>query len=325
MSFYHKILLYQAKNSDVRLEVKFDQETVWLTQAQMTELFGRTRTVITKHINNIFSEGELTEKSNVQNLHIASSDKPTKSYSLDVVISVGYRVKSLEGTYFRQWATNVLRKHLFDGYTINKDRISQNHTSFLKAVEDVKNLLPSGSVVDHDSVLELIKLFADTWFSLDAYDKDQLTVTGTTKRKIKLTADKLTDALVELKNVLIEKGEATDIFGIERNKNSVEGIVGNVMQSFGGAELYPSIEEKAAHLLYFIIKNHPFVDGKKRSGAYAFIWFLRQAKILDMSRITPPALTALTLLIAESNPKDKEKMVGLVCMLLGKVKSLPKN
>jgi prophage maintenance system killer protein len=184
-------------------------------------------------------------------------------------------------------------------------------------VSDVKSIA-AGSVVDSDNVLELVTLFADTWFSLDAYDRDMLASKGATKKKVSLTADKLTRALAELKQHLIAKGEATGLFGAERTQDSISGIVGNVMQSFGGEDLYPTIEEKAAHLLYFIIKNHPFVDGNKRSGAYAFVWFLRQAKILDVTRMTPPVLTALTLLIAESSPKEKDKLIGLVCSVLKK-------
>jgi hypothetical protein len=237
---------------------------------------------------------------------------------LDVILFVGYRVNSKKATHFRQWATKTLKEHIQKGYTINRHRIKSNYEDFLKAVSDVKSLLPAGSIVDHGSVLELITLFADTWFSLDAYDRDTLATQGATKKKVALTGGKLTRALAELKQSLIEKGEATELFGAERTQDSVSGIVGNVMQSFGGEDVYPSIEEKAAHLLYFVIKNHPFVDGNKRSGAYAFIWFLRQAKILDVTRITPPALTALTLLIAESSPKEKEKIVGLVCTVLKK-------
>jgi len=316
MKTHEQIIIYQSKDKNIELDVTIDHETVWLTQAQMTKLFGRDRTVITKHINNIFKEGELAEKSNVQNMHLANSDKPVKTYNLDVVISVGYRVKSLEGTRFRQWATQTLKNHILIGYTINRHRIQKNYDQFLKAVDDVKNLLPKNFLIDKDSVLELITLFADTWLSLDAYDKDELVTQGTTKKKVSLTAEKLNKALAELKLNLIAKGEASNIFGLERTENSVAGIIGNVMQSFAERELYPSVEEKAAHLLYFIIKNHPFVDGNKRSGAYAFVWFLRQAKILDIAKITPPALTAITLLIAESEPKDKEKMVGLVCSFL---------
>ncbi len=291
---HEQIIIYQSKDKNVELDVAIDHETVWLNQAQMTKLFGRDRTVITKHINNIFKEGELAEKSNVQNMHLANSDKPVKSYNLDVVISVGYRVKSLEGTRFRQWATQTLKNHILKGYTINRNRVQKNYNQFLKVVDDVKNLLPKNFMIDKDSVLELITLFADTWLSLDAYDKDKLITQGATKKKVALTAGKLNQALAELKLNLIAKEEATDIFGVERTKDSIAGIVGNVMQSFGRKELYPSIEEKAANLLYFIIKNHPFIDGNKRSGAYAFIWFLNQAKVLDLARITPPALTAIT-------------------------------
>lgn len=316
------IVIYKSKAKDVELKVNYLDETVWLSQEQMTKLFGRERTVITKHINNLFREGELPQKSNVQNMHIANSDKPVKYYSLDVVISVGYRVKSLEGTRFRQWATNVLQDHILKGYTINRNRLKSGYDEFLKAVEDVKSLLPHDSKVDNASILELITMFADTWMSLDAYDKDILVTQGITKKKVALTANKLNKALLNLKLALIHKGEATELFGTERTNDSVSGIVGNVMQGFGDQDLYASVEEKAAHLLYFIIKNHPFIDGNKRSGAYAFIWFLQQAKVLDTSRITPPALTALTLLIAESDPKDKAKMVGLVCnMLMKKTKS----
>jgi prophage maintenance system killer protein len=229
-------------------------------------------------------------------------------------------VNSKKATHFRQWATKILKEHIQKGYTINRNRIDKNYNEFLKAVEDVKSLLPAGTAVDHDGVLELVSLFADTWLSLDAYDKDELATQGATKKKVALTSEKLCAALAVLKHELIAKGETTDLFGKERAKDSIEGIVGNVMQSFDGEDLYPSIEAKAAHLLYFIIKNHPFVDGNKRSGAYAFIWFLSKAKILDLTRITPPALTAITLLIAESDPKDKERMVGLVCALLARRK-----
>jgi len=315
---HEKIVIYKSKNKEVKLEVAFKNETIWLTQAQMTLLFARDRTVITKHINNVFKEGELAEKSNVQNMHIPNSDKPVKKYSLDVVISVGYRVKSLEGTRFRQWASKVLKEHILNGYTINRKRLQTNYSQFLKAIDDVKQILPEGFVIEKDNMLELISVFADTWLSLDAYDRDELVTKGIIKKNVDLTAEKLHQALIELKRTLISKGEASDIFGVERSKESIAGIVGNIMQSFANEELYPSVEEKAAHLLYFIIKNHPFVDGNKRSGAYAFVWFLQQAKILDIARITPPALTAITLLIAESDPKDKNKMIGLVCVILAK-------
>lgn len=314
-------IVYQSKSGALELKTDKDHETIWLTQDQMATLFDVQKAAISKHLKNIFDSEELYEKSAVSILETTAKDNKVykiKHFNLDAVLSVGYRINSKKATHFRQWATKTLREHIQQGYTINRHRIKSNYADFLKAVSDVKSLLPAGVIVDHDSVLELITLFADTWFSLDAYDRDALVSKGATKKKVALTADKLTRALSELKQNLIAKGEATELFGAERTRDSVSGVIGNVMQSFAGEDLYPTIEEKAAHLLYFIIKNHPFVDGNKRSGAYAFVWFLRQAKILDVTRMTPPALTALTLLIAESSPKEKDKLIGLVCSVLKK-------
>lgn len=313
-------IIYQSKNGALELKTDQEHETIWLTQEQMASLFDVQKAAISKHLKNIFDSDELVEKSTVSILETVAKNNKTykiKHFNLDAVLSVGYRINSKKATHFRQWASKTLKEHIQKGYTINRHRIKSNYDDFLKAVSDVKSIA-TGSVVDSDSVLELVTLFADTWFSLDAYDRDVLTPSGATKKKVALTADKLTRALIELKQSLLEKGEATSLFGSERTKDSISGIVGNVMQSFGDEDLYPTIEEKAAHLLYFIIKNHPFVDGNKRSGAYAFVWFLRQAKILDVTRMTPPALTALTLLIAESSPKEKDKLVGLVCSILKK-------
>lgn len=237
-------------------------------------------------------------------------------YNLDILIAVGYRINSVVGTKFRQWATKTLRSYIVSGHAINKNRISKNYQQFLEAVDDVKKLLPKGAKVDTENVLELISMFASTWLSLDAYDKGALVTKGATKRRVALTAEKLSENLSRLKQELIRNKQATDFFGSEQRSGALAGIVGNVMQTFGGQELYGSVEEKAAHLLYFIVKDHPFADGNKRSGAFAFAWFLRQAKILDKTKITPPALTALTVLVAESNPREKEKMIKLILTLL---------
>jgi len=316
------LILYQTEDGQTRLQVRLEGETVWLSLNQMADLFQRDKSVISKHIKNVYDEQELAPGATVAKyatVQIEGSREITREiefYNLDMILSVGYRVNSAKATHFRQWATKTLKDHIQKGYTLNRQRIKANHEEFINAVDKVKSLLPQAATVSHDSVLELIKLFADTWFSLDAYDRDILPPTGTTKRKARLTGEKLTTALGELKSALIAKGEATDIFGVERTKDSIASIVGNVMQSFGTQDVYPTLEGKAANLLYFIIKNHPFVDGNKRSGAYAFIWFLNQSKILNTNRMSPPALTALTILIAESDPKDKEKMIGLVCALL---------
>lgn len=310
-------IIYQSKTGAI--ELKKDADTVWATQAEIAEIFDVNRPAITKHIRNILKDRELNANSVCSKMeHTAVDGKvyEIQIYNLDIILAVGYRTNSSKAIAFRQWATRTLKAHITKGYTLNRQRIKKNYESFMQAVDDVKSLLPAHTHVDHQSVLELIKLFADTWFSLDAYDRDQLPMEGVTKKKVHLTADKLSHALLALKKMLMAKGEATDIFGIERTKDSIAGIIGNIMQSFGDEELYPTVEAKAANLLYFIIKNHPFVDGNKRSGAYAFIWFLNEMKILNVKKITPQALTAITLLIAESSPKDKEKMVGLVCQFL---------
>ena len=312
------VVVYQAKSGALELRGDVSHETLWATQAQVAAIFGIDRTVATRHIGNILKDREVDQKSNVQKMHIANSDKPVAFYSLDMILAVGYRANTGRAIEFRKWATKILRTYLTKGYTINPKVVGRHYEEFQKAVADIRSLLPAGARVDTKSVLELVSTFADTWLLLDAYDRDSLPKKGATKRLAKLTAEKLSLVLVDFKTELMRKGEATDLFGIERTQGSIEGIVGNVMQAFGGSDLYPTLEEKAAHLLYFLVKNHPFTDGNKRSGAYAFVWFLRSVKLLDTDRMTPPALTALTLLVAESNPKDKDKMIRLILALLAK-------
>ncbi|NCD06106.1 MAG: Fic/DOC family protein [Spirochaetia bacterium] len=311
-----KLIIYQTKSGSLEFKGDFKKETIWASQADIVKLFKVDQSVVSRHIKNIFKDGEVLEKSNMQKMHIANSDKPVYFYSLDVILSVGYRTNSKVAIEFRKWATKTLRKHLVDGYTINKKLVVKNYKKFLKSVEDVKNILPSDVLINTKDVLELISLFADTWLSLDAYDKGIIINKKITKKEVVFTSEKLLNVLFNLKKILIKKGEAKEIFGQERGHGSIVGIVGNVMQTFDGKDLYQSIEEKAAYLLYFMVKNHPFVDGNKRSGAYSFIWFLNQAKILDTSKITPPALTALTILVAESNPKDKDRVIQLILSLL---------
>ncbi|MEI6659891.1 MAG: virulence protein RhuM/Fic/DOC family protein [bacterium] len=312
----NNVVIYQAKNGAIELRGDFEHDTVWATQAQIVDLFGVDQSVVSRHIRNIFADGEIEEKSNMQKMHIANSDKPVTLYSLDVMLGVGYRTNSKIAIEFRKWSTKTLREHITKGYTINKKQIGKNYDAFMKSVGDIQALLPEHVTLDPKAVLDLIKEFAGTWVSLDAYDKETLAPIGNTKSSIKFTGTELTGAIADLRKDLISKDEATEIFAQERVAGSIEGIVGNVMQSFGGSPLYKTAEEKAAHLLYFIIKNHPFVDGNKRSGAFSFIWFLRKAKVKTMHNINPSALTALTLLIAESNPNKKDLMVALVTQML---------
>ena len=316
------VVIYQAKSGAIELRGDFGKETLWANQAQIASAFDVDVRTINEHIRNIYKSGELKETATIRNFRIVQKEgnreveREIKHYNLDMIISAGYRVNSKTATRFRQWATKTLREHITQGYTINRSRIAKNYDAFLESVESVKRLLPADGAVDAESALELVRLFASTWFSLDAYDRSALPKAGATKRQVRMTGSDLVSALGELKRELLSKGEATDIFGEERQRDAVPGIVGNVFQSFGGKDLYPTVEEKAAHLLYFVVKNHPFVDGNKRSGAFAFVWFLRKARVLDSSRLTPEALTALTLLVAESDPKDKDRVASLVVSLI---------
>ena len=316
------LIIYQAKNGAIELRGDFERETLWATQAQIAQLFDVTSQNVTLHLNNIFKDKELDEKATCkESLQVQIEgnrrvERKVKLYNLDAVIAIGYRISSVMGTNFRIWATKTLREHITKGYTINRKQIQKNYQAFMEAVASVQNLLPEHVVLDPKVILELIKEFSSTWMSIDAYDKEILKSIGSTKKAIKLSGAELREAIMNLRSELMKKEEATDIFAQERERGNIEGIVGNVMQSFGGQDVYKTLEEKAAHLLYFMVKNHPFVDGNKRSGAFAFIWFLRKTRVKGGRNINPNSLTALTLLIAESNPKKKDQMVALVTQLL---------
>ncbi len=318
-----KLVLYQAKNGAIEFRGDFERDTIWGNINQIAEVFGVQKPAISKHLKNIYKEGELDKKGTVsilETVQIEGKRKVTRKieyYNLDAIISVGYRVNSKHATQFRIWATKTLKRHLLDGYTVNKKRVGQNYEKFMQAVANVKALLPANNQVKTEDILDLINAFAGTWFSLEAYDKEAFPKSGISKKKAVFTAEELSLALFDFKKELIAKKQTTEIFGQERNKKAVEGIVGNVFQTIFHKDAYPSAEEKATNLLYFMVKNHPFVDGNKRSGAFAFIWFLRKANILRAS-LTPEALTALTLLVAESESKEKDKTIGLVLLLLNK-------
>mgnify|MGYP001578796950 CR=1 FL=1 len=318
----NKIVIYQTKTGAVEINLDINNKTIFLTQQQVGQLFNVQKAAISKHINNIFRTKELNRKSTVSILETVQSEgkrnisRKIEYYNLDLILSIGYRVNSVNATKFRQWATRTLHSHIVDGYTINKKRLAKNYSAFLKAVDQVRSLLPSGSAMGASDTIELVKMFASTWFSLDAYDRENFPQKGATKKEFEVTAKELIEALLDLKKNLIKNKQASDIFGTARPQQSVDGILGNVLQSFGGEDLYPTLEEKAAHLLYFTVKNHPFIDGNKRSGAFAFVWFLKKAGLLNPLRMNPEALTSLTLLVAESNPKEKDRMIGLILLIL---------
>jgi prophage maintenance system killer protein len=315
-----ELIIYQGRNGGIEFRGDLKEETLWANLNQISNLFGVDKSGISRHIKNIFETGELAQNSVVaKNATTASDGKryEVDFYNLDMILSIGYRVNSKMATEFRKWATKTLKTYLTSGFVIDRKKVGQNYEKFMEAIEETKKLLPEnveafGSL---DS-LDLVKLFAKTWLSLDAYDKQSLILKKQNKKTVKLAAEELTGAIAKFKMSLIKKGEATELFAKDRSKNSLEGIVGNVMQGFGGKSVYESVEEKAAHLLYFIIKNHPFVDGNKRTGAYSFIWFLHKVKMLDMKKITPETLTALTLLVAECNPSHKENIIKLIMKLI---------
>ena len=315
------IAIYQAEGGGV--EVRLQGDTVWLRQEQMTHLFGRDRTVITKHLGNVFAEGELDEKSNVQNLHIAGSDKPVKFYNLDVIISVGYRVKSVQGTRFRQWATSVLRQHLTQGYSLNRQRLENNAKELEAALLLVRKIAQNPELPQDAGrgLLDVVTRYARTFLLLQRYDEGLLTEPPQQSGGTLPTPDQARAALAQLKADLMGRGEATDLFARERS-DGLDALLGNLDQSVFGEPAYPTIEAKAAHLLYFVIKNHPFSDGNKRSGAFLFVDFLaRNGRLLDASGqpvINDIGLAALALLVAESAPDQKETLIRLIMNMLAR-------
>ncbi len=314
----NNILIYQTSDNQTQIEVKFDAQTVWLTQLQIAELFQRDRTVITKHINNVFSEGELDEKSNVQKMHIANSDKPIAYYNLDVIISVGYRVKSKRGTQFRQWATQRLKDFLVQGYAINQKRLEElgRIVQILEQTGSAENL----QISEAKGLLEILSGYTKSFVLLNQYDSHNVNPRNLNENvTYEIEYDSAKTAIAELKKQLIEKKEATELFGKEKDE-SFKSSLRAVIQTFGGVYLYPSIEEQAAHLLYFVIKNHSFNDGNKRIGAFLFVWFLEKNrhrfKKSGEIKINDNGLTALTLLTAQSNPLEKELLVQLIVALI---------
>ena len=322
-----EIVIYSAASGKAGLEVKLQDETVWLSQSQMAELFRRDRTVITRHLRNIFETKELDEKSNVQKMHVPFSDRPVIYYNFDVIISVGYRVNSKRGTQFRIWATGVLKDHLIKGFTVNQKRLieqSQRFNDLQNAVSLLSRVVENRQLASPEAagLLKVITDYTRALAILDDYDRHKVEVKHTSgKGRFVITYDKSRKAIDALGQELHASGQQAGLFGIERGE-TFKGLLGNIYQTFDGDELYKSVEEKAAHLLYFTIKDHPFTDGNKRIGAFLFIWFMDANGILYGSdgrkRIGDNALVALTLLIAESRPAEKDVIVKVIVNLINK-------
>jgi prophage maintenance system killer protein len=314
----NSIEIYQSDDGQLELQVSLDNETVWLSQAQMVDLFERDQSVLSRHIRNVFKEGELAEQSNMQKMHIAGSDKPVAYYSLDVIISVGYRVKSRRGVQFRQWATQTLKQHLVQGYTLNQRRLQERGIEFEQVIALLSKTLANQQLVNEagEAVLSVISDYARSWSLLQGYDEQSLRSLALTQADMQaLAMDDVLAAIAQLKQMLIAKGEATELFGQLRG-DGLASAIATIEQGFGDELFYPNIASRAAHLLYFVIKNHPLADGNKRSGSFLFLWYLRinqplLAKPVEQL-INDNTLVALALLVAESQPDQKELMIRLI-------------
>ena len=315
--------IFKPKQGNIDVRVQVEGDSLWLTQAQIADVFDKERSVVTKHIGAILRDGEVDKKSNVQKMHIANSDKPVALYSLDIVLAVGYRTNSARAIDFRKWATSVLKKYLIEGYAVNQKRLKQAQEQFAQLQSTVQFLQGKiGTPIlkgKEQDVFALLSEYSKTLSVLEQYDTDTLATPKGRKRASKLTYDEATDVLTSVRTKLIKKKEATDLFARERG-GEFEGIISGLCQGFGGADLYPTLELKAAHLLYFVIKDHPFSDGNKRSASFLFVYFLEKNSYLYKKsgerKINDNALAALTLLVAESDPKEKETMVNLIATLI---------
>ena len=317
------IEIYKTKDNHTEVEVKIDNETVWLTQKQMAQLFDKDSDTISLHLKNIYTEGELEENSTTELSSVVQKEgkrevnRKIKYYNLDVIISVGYRVKSKRGTQFRQWATQRLRDYLVKGYATNQKRLNELQQVVQLIQQSGGQQLKS---TEAKGLLDILTNYTRSFVLLNQYDSGKLQTKGFTSHiSYVIEYPEATTAIAGLKKQLLAKKEASQLFGKEKD-NSFEGILLSVVQTFDKQYLYPSIEEQAAHLLYFIIKNHPFADGNKRIGAFLFIWFLEKNKHRFKKsgevKINDNALTAIALLTAQSDPREKELMVKLISNLV---------
>jgi prophage maintenance system killer protein len=322
----NQIVIYQTNDGVARLEVKLEEGTVWLSQKQMAELFDKGIPTINEHIKNVYKEGELDENSTIRKYRIVQKEgnrevlRETTAYNLDVIISVGYRVKSLRGTQFRIWATNVLKQHIVEGFSLNEERLKakiENIEKLSQALDIVQRTIESYALTS-DEYIGIIKVVTDYNYALkllDQYDHQKLKIDSISKKeKFRLTYENAIQEIQKMK----EKNPSV-LFGNEKDK-SFESAVNAIYQSFDGKDLYPSLEEKAANLLYMTVKNHAFSDGNKRIAAAMFLWFLAENGLIYNSsgqkRIADNTIVAVTLMIAESKPAEKDTMVKLVVNLI---------
>ena len=321
------IVIFQQAGQPVEVRLDTRRETVWLTQRQMGELFDTTPENVLMHLKNIFQDEELLEPATAKNFLAVQTEgkrriqRNLKHYNLDAIISVGYRISSKRAVQFRQWATGLLREHLTQGYTLNRQRLEANAQELEAALQLVKKAAQSPELLADTGrgLVDIVTRYAQTFLLLQRYDDGMLTDPSTAAGGTLPTLDEARAGLARLKADLIARGEATALFAQERG-DGLGALLGNLDQSVFGEPAYPSVEAKAAHLLYFVIKNHPLSDGNKRSGAFLFVDFLnRNGRLLDNSGqpvINDIGLAALALLVAESNPTQKETMIRLIMNML---------
>ena len=316
-----KVIIYQTKDGETSIDVRLEGETVWLTANQMAVLFGRDEKTIRKHINNVFLEGELTKDNNTHFLRIDNVKQPVAFYTLDVIISVGYRVKSQRGTQFRIWANKILKDYLIKGFAVNDKITQRKYEELSQLVHILGRTINSQPELSNRENLDLINVVTDYTYALDTldkYDYQKLIIDKTTsENKFIVTYDNAIIMIHKLK----ENFGGSWLFGKEKD-NSFKSSIGQIYQTFDGKDLYPSVEEKAAMLLYLVTKNHSFSDGNKRIAATLFLWFMQNNGILynndGSKRISNGTLVALTLMIAESRPEEKDVMVKVVVNLINK-------
>lgn len=316
--------IFITADGAVELCVPHDEETVWLTQAQMGELFGTTSENITQHLKNIYLSEELEENRTTKNFLAVRQEgnrqvrRHLKHYNLDAIISVGYRVSSKRATQFRQWATRTLKQHLIDGYTVNQQRLNARGIEYQQLLDLLSRTLTQQSLINEQgsAVMSVVQDYARSWFLLQSYDEQSLREKSTQQNNMRaLSLAEAEQGIAELKKTLIAKGEATQLFGQPRG-DGLASALETIEQGFGETLFYPNIASRAAHLLYFIIKNHPFTDGNKRGGAFLFLYYLTLnqeylAKPVE-KLINDHTLVALALLIAESEPAQKMLMIRLI-------------
>ena len=297
-----ELVLFETEDNSVKLEVPYDSETVWLSANQMAALFDRDEKTIRKHINNVFSEGEVDKDDNTQKMRVVGVKQKVPFYTIDVIISVGYRVKSKRGVEFRKWANSVLKQYILQGYAVNNNRIAQ-------LGEVIQIMKRTQNALDSRQVLNVIQKYSKALELLDSYDHQNMERPKGNTATYELTYEECKEVISQMRF-----GAESDLFGKEKD-DSFKGSIGNIYQSFAGQELYQTLEEKAAHLLYFVTKNHSFLDGNKRIAATMFLYFLDKNGVLfadDEKLIDDHTLVALTIMIAESKPEEKEMMITVI-------------